>query len=71
MPNISTSKRYQAMKFGQLTELASEIFFTKNDIQNLMEKLKPRTKYLRKTLVFMWNSALPEKFYFDIQGVFC
>ena len=31
--------------------------------------LKAQTKYLRKTLVFMWNSALWEKFNFYFQGV--
>ena len=32
--------------------------------------LQPPTKYLRKTLVFMWNSVLREKFDFYFQGVF-
>ena len=38
---------------------------------NLLVELQPRTKYLRKTLVSMWNSALWEKFNFYFQGVFC
>ena len=29
------------------------------------------TKYLRLTLVFMWNSALPEKFSFSLPKIFC
>ena len=33
--------------------------------------VQARTKYLRKTLDFMWNSALREKFNFYFQGVFC
>ena len=33
-------------------------------------QLQLRTKYLRKTLVFIWNSALREKFNFCFQGVF-
>ena len=33
--------------------------------------LQPITKHLRLTLVSMWNSALPEKFNFCFQGVFC
>ena len=32
---------------------------------------QPRTKYLRKTLAFLWNRALREKFNFYFQGVFC
>ena len=38
---------------------------------NLLVELQPQTKYLRKTPVFMWNSALWEKFNFYFQGVFC
>ena len=34
-------------------------------------ELQSRTKYLRKTLIVMWNSALREKFNFYFQGVFC
>ena len=33
-------------------------------------QLQLRTKYLRKTLVFIWNSALQEKFNFCFQVVF-
>ena len=33
--------------------------------------LQARTKYLRKTLVFVWNSALRQKFHFYFQGVVC
>ena len=33
-------------------------------------ELQARTEYLRKTLVFMWNSTLWEKFNFYFQGVF-
>ena len=34
-------------------------------------KLQPQTKYLKKTLAFMWNSALWEKINFYLQGFFC
>ena len=34
------------------------------------QKLQARTKYLRKTLIFMWNSALRERFNFYFQEVF-
>ena len=33
-------------------------------------ELQPWAKHLRKTLVFMWNSALQEKFNFCFQEVF-
>ena len=33
--------------------------------------LQSWTKYLRKTLFFMWNSALPGKFNIYFSGVFC
>ena len=33
--------------------------------------LQPVTKYLRLTLVFMWSSALREKFHFCFSRVFC
>ena len=33
--------------------------------------LQARAKYLRKTLLFMWSSALREKFNFYFQGFFC
>ena len=41
------------------------------NFQNIWIKLQPRAQYLRKTLVFSWNSALREKFNFYFQGVFC
>ena len=34
-------------------------------------RLQPWTKYLRQTLVFLWNSALKESFNFYLWGVFC
>ena len=34
-------------------------------------KLQARTKYLTKTLVFVWNSALPGKLNFYFQRAFC
>ena len=34
-------------------------------------RLQPFKKYLRKTLVLMWNSALREKFIFYFSEVFC
>ena len=37
----------------------------------LLFSLLARTKYLRKTLVFKWNSTLQGKFNFYFQGVFC
>ena len=36
-----------------------------------VDKLQPQTRYLRKTLVLIWNSAPREKFNFYFQGVFC
>ena len=33
--------------------------------------LQARTKYLRKTLVFMWNGALRKKFNFCFSTIFC
>ena len=33
--------------------------------------LEDRVKYLRNTLVFMWNSALREKLNYYFQGVYC
>ena len=33
--------------------------------------VQPRTKYLRKSLVSMWNSTLREKFNFYFQRFFC
>ena len=33
--------------------------------------LQPWTKYLRQTIVFIWNSVLQEKFYFYFSRVFC
>ena len=46
-------------------------FFVKNFVIVKKNKLQLRTKYLRQTLVFMWNSALREKFNFCFSGVFC
>ena len=44
-----------------------DIFFEKQ----LLEGLQARTKYLKKTLVFMLNSVLREKFNLYFQEVFC
>ena len=41
MPNISRSKDNQAMKFGQLLDIAGETFFLKNHAQNVAEKVVP------------------------------
>ena len=38
---------------------------------SLSSYLQFRTKYLRQTLAFMWNSALREKFNFHFYGVLC
>ena len=32
---------------------------------------QPFAKYLRKSLVFVWNNALPEKLEFHFSGTFC
>ena len=39
LPDISRSKGNQTMKFGQLIESNMKIFFLKNHIQNMVEKL--------------------------------
>ena len=41
--------------------------FVKEHFPNTLEL---RTKYLRKTLIFIWNSALRGKFNFCFQGIF-
>ena len=41
MPNISRSKDNQAMKFGQLLDIAGETFLLKNHAQNVAEKVVP------------------------------
>ena len=39
------------------------------EARNVFQR-QSRTKYLRKTLVFIWNNALQEMFIFYLQGVF-
>ena len=41
MPNISRSKGYQTMKFGQLIECNTRIIFIENHTQNVVEKIVP------------------------------
>ena len=41
LPNISTSKGNQTMKFGQLIDYNVRNIFLKNHTQNVMEKLVP------------------------------
>ena len=48
----------------------SSVRLAKN-IWNLTVQLQPLTKYLRQTLVFMWNSTLQEKVNFDFPAGFC
>ena len=49
-----------------ISEYLKDFTFTKG----LVDDLQPRKKYLRKTLVFMRNSTLWEKFNFCFQEVF-
>ena len=41
LPNISKSKGNQKMKFSHLIERNMKTFFSKNDTQNIVEKLFP------------------------------
>ena len=41
------------------------------NLYNTFVVLQSWTKYLRQTLVFMWNRTLLEKFNFNFSGVFC
>ena len=40
-------------------------------MKNVLKPLQSVTKYLRLTLVFMWNNTLQEKFYCYFSGLFC
>ena len=62
MSGLRVTKIVKEIKFkGVWGELESKKGFQR----------KPFTKYLRLTLVFRWNSALPEKFNFYFSRVFC
>ena len=55
----------------KLVEVFNE--YIANIVENIVTDVATTawTKYLRKTLIFMWNSALRENFNFYFQGVFC
>ena len=55
--NINKKQKFEAVSF----ELKERNCFQRQSL----------TKYLRQTAVFMWNSALQEKFNFYFSGVFC
>ena len=58
---------------SNISDKASPFKLTLDVEADLVECLlkQARTKYLRKTLVCKWNSALREKFNCYFQGVFC
>ena len=56
--NISRRKDHQAMKFGQLMNIAWEQFFLKNHIQNIEEKLFPDLFLKRQYWSYLWINNL-------------
>ena len=65
LSSASDKVKLFAKSFSKQTNLDTQVSLYLFDI------LKQQTKYLRKTLVFMWNSALQEKFDLYLQGIFC
>ena len=63
---LTMEKTCEKNVFSDMVEWSS-----KNLWKLISADVQPRTKYLRKSLVFMWNSALPEKLNFFFKGVFC
>ena len=64
LPNIWRSKGKHTIKFGQLEhkiEYNMRNIFLKNYAENGLGNLQSFKRYLRRTLVFVWNSALREK----------
>ena len=61
----------QMLKMWNFLQLTFQMFHKGNKSANVIHKLNPykaelhsSSKYLRITLVFMWNSAVQEKFHF-------
>ena len=55
---------YNSLFFNKIAGLRSGNLFWKKTLQSF-------TKYLRLTLVYMWNSALQQRFNFCFSTVFC
>ena len=62
-PFYGTKKAWNTPKRAEVT--GNHLLFFKTQL-----KLQSFTKYLRQALVFMWNSALPEKFDLCFSGDF-
>ena len=71
--NFDNETNFLEGKQKALNSLESKIFPTEKEAQGKERPfgLQWLTKYLRLTLVFMWNSAQPERFNFYISIVLC
>ena len=59
LPNISRSKSNQTMKFGQLIEYnMKNIFFKKNNTQNVGKKLFPDPFLKNQNWEYLWINSL-------------
>ena len=74
---ISLVTRFKATRYSLPKWLFEKFSCYSLNLQELLVTLKNQTllqswtKYLRQTLVFIWNSALQEKFDVYFSGVFC
>ena len=71
--NFDNATNFLEGKQKALNSLESKIFPTEKEAQGKERPfdLQWLTKYLRLTLVFMWNSAQPERFNFYFSIVLC
>ena len=60
--NFRIAERFKYLIFTA-KKIRTMVRIVKKRNSFIFSSLQPRTKYLRKNLVFMWNSALWEKFY--------
>ena len=72
--NFTQILGWNCVKGLRVTKIVKQLIFEgvwdKLQAKNCLQR-QPFTKNLRQTLVFMWNSALREKFNFFFSAIFC
>ena len=67
---VALNLEWNCVKCLIVIKFVKKFMFKRLEAKNFFWR-QPWTKYFRKTLVFMWNSALSNKFNFYFSAVFC
>ena len=67
---VALNLEWNCVKCLIVIQFVKKFMFKRFEAKNFFQR-QPWTKYFRKNLVFMWNSALPNKFNFYFSAVFC